>query len=106
METIRSRLTGRYTERPHWARVDATESLLLHLPAYTPGPAWAELFSFLGWLSWYKGRSTVAVTCFEKALEAQSGHRLTVLLNELLRTGAMTVVSKNQAITYNTPHAE
>ncbi|WP_066303664.1 DUF4192 domain-containing protein [Arthrobacter luteolus] len=106
MATIRNVLTGRVSERPDWARVDATEALLLHLLAYTPGAARAELFSFLGWLSWYKGLSSVAVAYFKKALEAQPGHRLTMLLNEMLRTGALPAVSKNPATAYNTPQAD
>lgn len=104
--TIRSVLTGRYTEQPDWSRVDATEALLLHLLTYTPGAARAELFSLLGWLSWYKGRSSVAVAYFKKALETQPGHRLTLLLNEMLRTGALPAVSKNPATAYDTSNAD
>ena len=63
----------------------------------------AELFSLLGWLSWYKGRRSVAVAYFKRALESQSGHCLTVLLNEMLRTGALLAVSKNPATAYNSP---
>ncbi|WP_152275404.1 DUF4192 domain-containing protein [Arthrobacter koreensis] len=106
MATIRNVLTGRVTERPDWARVDATEALLLHLLAYTPGAARAELFSFLGWLSWYKGRSSVAAAYFKKALEVQPGHRLTLLLNEMLRAGALPAVGKNPATAYNATQLE
>lgn len=93
-------LIGQYTGLPDWHRVDAIEKLITELFTYTPDEARAPLFSFLGWISWYKGRATIAARHLAKARETDPGHKLAQLLNQLVHTGTLTECTKNEHAAY------
>lgn len=93
-------LTGAWDGQPDWARVDATEALLTRLLARTPAGDRAPLFSFLGWLCWYKGRSSVAHSYCGKALTSDPGHRLAHLMGELITRGALPYASTRAQTSY------
>jgi hypothetical protein len=100
LEEFARTFIGQYTGRPDWNRVDAIEQLVTDLLTYTPNEARAPLFSFLGWISWYKGRATIASQYLAKAREADPGHKLAQLLNQLVHTGTLTECTKNEHAAY------
>lgn len=93
-------MTGQFGGQPDWSRIDATEELLIHLLAYAPGETRTPLFCFLGWLSWYKGRSSTAMAYIAKGLEADPEHRLAQLLMELLRMGKIPEAATKKSTAY------
>lgn len=96
-------ITGQYDGQPDWSRVDATEDLLIHLLAYAPGETRTPLFCFLGWLSWYKGRASLATAYIAKGLDADPKHRLASLLMQLLQMGKLPEVATKPSTAYQTP---
>jgi hypothetical protein len=88
-------LTGAYTGTPDWSRVEATEALLAKALTFTPRRDRAPLFCFLAWLCWYRGASSIAAAYLEKALDADPGHRLSHLMRELIRRGALPLAPQN-----------
>ncbi|MCY0905756.1 DUF4192 domain-containing protein [Arthrobacter sp. H14-L1] len=93
-------LIGETSTCPTWARVDQGEALLVELLAHTPGRFRAPLYTMLGHLSWYKGRSSTAVQYLDKALAAVPGYRLADLLKEMIDRGFLPEVVKNKANAY------
>lgn len=99
-EAFRQTLTGQTTTAPDWARVDAAGQLITDLLAATPTQYRAPLFTMQGWLSWYKGRSTLAAAYIDKATAADPGHELAKLLGELFELGILPETAKNAATAY------
>ena len=93
-------LLGQLTTRPTWERADQGEALLLELLAQTPHEFRAPLYTMLGFISWYKGRSSTAETYMDKALKATPGYRLALLFKELVRVGYLPAVAMNKNIAY------
>jgi hypothetical protein len=91
---------GRYTGRPDWERVDATQELVIELFRFTPPEARTPLFALLGWLNWYKGRSSIAAAYLTKARDADPGNRLAQLLTQLVDTGILPECVKHQTTAY------
>ncbi|MHA7241493.1 DUF4192 domain-containing protein [Arthrobacter sp. TMS1-12-1] len=98
--TFQKVLIGQYEGRPDWSRVEATEDLLIKILAYTPIEDRAALFCFLGWLSWYRGSSSVAIAYFTKALDIDGQHRLSRLLRELVSRSYVPLAAQNEATAY------
>ncbi|MDF9279099.1 DUF4192 domain-containing protein [Arthrobacter sp. EH-1B-1] len=98
-DTFAEVVIGRYPGRPDWDRVDATHDLLAGLLSSTPPEARAPLFAFLGWIHWYKGRSSIAAQYLTTAQDTDREHRLTQLLTQLVNTGTLPacVTSKDTA---------
>lgn len=82
-------MIGRFEGQPDWSRVDATEDLLIHLLTYAPGDTLTPVFCFLGFISWYKGRTSTATAYIAKGLETDPSHRLAQLLAQLMRIGKL-----------------
>ena len=99
-ETFATVLTGRYTGAPDWEHVDATQELLIDLLRFTPPEARAPLFATLGWIHWYKGRSSIAAQYLTKALNADPDHTLSQLLTQLVNTGTLPECVKHQHTAY------
>lgn len=100
-DTYKQVMIGQFEGQPDWSRVDATENLLIHLLSYAPGETRAPVFCFLGWLSWYKGRSSTALAYIAKGLEADPAHRLALLLNEMLRLGKLPEATTKPSTAYS-----
>lgn len=98
--TYRAVLIGMDSGRPDWSRVDATEALLIDLLAFTPGEDRAPLFSYLGWLAWYKGQASAAAAYFAKALESEPAYRLAELLDEMLSSGLIAQTATDPETAY------
>ncbi|MEG9250258.1 DUF4192 domain-containing protein [Arthrobacter sp. Soc17.1.1.1] len=98
--TYQQVLAGRFEGQPDWARVEATEELLIRIFAYTPIEDRAPLFCFLGWLRWYRGQSSVAAAYFDKALESDHQHRLARLMREMVSRGILPLAAQNEHTAY------
>lgn len=99
-ETFAAVVIGRYTGAPDWERVDATQELLIELFRFTPPEARAPLFAFLGWIHWYKGRSSIAAQYLTKAQDTDPEHTLSGLLTQLVNTGTLPECVTNQHTAY------
>lgn len=99
-ETFAAVVIGRYTGTPDWEHVDATQALLIELFQFTPPEARAPLFAFLGWIHWYKGRSSIAVQYLTKAQDTDPEHTLSGLLTQLVNTGTLPECVTNQRTAY------
>lgn len=93
-------LMGKSTVRPTWERADQGEALVFELLSHTPHEFRAPLYTMLGFISWYKGRSSRAADYMEKALEVEPGYRLAVLFKELLNRGYLPEVVTNKETAY------
>lgn len=99
-DTFAAVVIGRYTGTPDWERVDATQELITELFPYTPPEARAPLFAFLGWIHWYKGRSSIAAQYLTKAQATDPGHMLSKLLTQLVNTGTLPECVTHQHTAY------
>lgn len=99
-ETYMQILAGRYDSTPDWSRVEATQNLLAKILPHTPTEDRAPLFSFLGWLSWQQGSSSIAYAYFEKALDIEPQYRLARLMKELVSRGGLPLAAMNQRTSY------
>lgn len=99
-ETFATVLTGQYTGTPDWDHVDATQELLIDLLRFTPPEARTPLFATLGWIHWYKGRSSIAAQYLTKALNADPDHTLSQLLTQLVNTGTLPECVKHPHTAY------
>lgn len=99
-ETFAAVVIGRYTGAPDWERVDAIQGLLIELFRFTPPEARAPLFAFLGWVHWYKGRSSIAAQYLTKAQDIDPEHTLSKLLTQLVNTGTLPECVTNQRNAY------
>ena len=93
-------MIGRFEGQPDWSRVDVTEDLLMHLLTFAPGDTRTPVFCFLGWLSWYKGQSSLAGAYIAQGLEADPTHRLALLLMQLLRLGKLPEAAMKPSTSY------
>lgn len=99
-ETFAAVVIGRYTGIPDWERVDATQELLTELFRFTPPEARAPLFATLGWIHWYKGRSSIAAQYLTKAQDTDPEHTLSQLLTQLVNTGTLPECVKHPRTAY------
>lgn len=93
-------LMGNSTTRPTWERVDQGEALALELLSQTPHEFRAPLYTMLGFISWYMGRSSRAADYMDKALDAAPGYRLADLFKQLLAYGHLPAVVTNRETAY------
>lgn len=93
-------LLGQVATRPTWERAQQGQALLLELLAQTPHEFRAPLYTMLGFISWYKGRSSTADTYLDKALDTVPDYRLALLFKELLSVGYLPAVVMNKDISY------
>lgn len=100
-ETFAAVFLGKYTGAPDWNRVDAVQTLLIELLQFTPDEARAPLFTFLGWINWYKGRSSIAVQYFTKARAADPTSKLPQLLTQLVSRGILPACVTREATAYH-----
>lgn len=98
--TYQQVVTGRYEGQPDWSRVEATEELLVKVVAYTPTEDRAPLFSFLGWLRWYRGSASVAAAYFDKAIETDPQYRPARLMREMVNRGILPLAAQNERTAY------
>jgi hypothetical protein len=103
-DTYAQVLTGYWDGQPDRSRVEDTETVLIRLLGFTPTADRAPLLSFLGWLAWYKGRSSTAHRYFDKALAADPDHRLAHLMRELINRGALPTASTTARTSYGHHH--
>ncbi|KRF09326.1 hypothetical protein ASH00_06785 [Arthrobacter sp. Soil782] len=92
---------GKYAGAPDWNRVDAVQELIIELLRHTPPGARAPLFTFLGWIYWYKGRSSIAAQYLTRAREADPASKLPQLLTQLVNTGQLAECVKHEKTAYH-----
>ncbi|WP_197061845.1 DUF4192 family protein [Sinomonas humi] len=94
-------LLGRTGARPDWARIDRAENVLGCLLAEAPDGHRAGALTFLGWIAWYRGTSSAALTWFARAEQDSPGYRLAALLTRLIGQGELPEVAKDPGIAYH-----
>lgn len=103
-EEFENVLLGQITTRPTWERAQQGEALLVELLTQTPHQFRAPLYTMLGFISWYKGRSSTAATYMAKALESTPDYRQALLFEELMQVGYLPAVATNREISYPGEH--
>ncbi|MCY1676861.1 DUF4192 family protein [Pseudarthrobacter sp. SL88] len=93
-------LTGKFTGRPDWERVDHAEAIAFELMKAVPAGQRAPMLSLMGWLEWLKGHGTQADRYLKLAAEDVSDFRLAVLLRELINRGAIADVARDEGTAY------
>ncbi|KRE64409.1 DUF4192 family protein [Arthrobacter sp. Soil761] len=94
-------LTGKFTGRPDWARVDRAEAIAFELMKVVPAGQRAPMLTLMGWLQWLKGHGSQADRYLKLAAEDVSDFRLAVLLRELINRGHVADVARNENMSYN-----
>ena len=94
-------LTGKFTGRPDWARVDRAEATAFELMKVVPAGQRAPMLTLMGWLQWLKGHGSQADRYLKLAAEDVSDFRLAVLLRELINRGHVADVARNKDMSYN-----
>lgn len=87
---------------PDWASADLREKLLKSLLTEAPGETRAPIFAYLGWLSWLKGRSTLAHQYITLGLEEAPAHELSLLLDRLVASGHVAPINRDEHRSYRT----
>ncbi|MFW0771581.1 DUF4192 domain-containing protein [Paenarthrobacter nitroguajacolicus] len=83
-------LLGMQPEMPCWSTLDALQQVLAVLCIDgESGVVPAAALTLQGWISWCKGRGSVAHACLTRAEAAQPGYRLAELLMDLLGQGTI-----------------
>jgi hypothetical protein len=93
-------LTGKFTARPDWTRVDRAEAIAFDLMKAVPPGQRAPMLALMGWLEWLKGHGTQADRYLKLATEDVSDFRLAVLLRELINRGAIADVARDEGTSY------
>ena len=93
-------LTGKFTARPDWTRVDRAEAIAFDLMKVVPTGQRAPMLALMGWLEWLKGRGSQADRYLKLAAEDVSDFRLAVLLRELINRGAVADVARDEGTSY------
>ncbi|MEO5316337.1 DUF4192 family protein [Pseudarthrobacter sp. CC12] len=86
-------LTGKFTARPDWDRVDRAEAVAFELMKVVPAGQRAPMLTLMGWLEWLKGHGSQADRYLKLAAEDVSDFRLAVLLGELINRGNVADVA-------------
>lgn len=94
-------LTGKFTGRPDWARVDRAEAIAFELMKVVPAGQRAPMLTLMGWLQWLKGHGSQADRYLKLAAGDVSDFRLAVLLRELINRGHVADVARNENMSYN-----
>ncbi|MFJ6310604.1 DUF4192 family protein [Pseudarthrobacter oxydans] len=94
-------LTGKFTGRPDWARVDRAEAVAFELMKVVPAGQRAPMLTLMGWLEWLKGHGSQADRYLKLAAEDVSDFRLAVLLRELINRGHLADVARDETMSYN-----
>lgn len=83
-------LLGLQPDMPCWSTLDALQQVLAGLCVDgESGVVPAAALTLQGWISWCKGRGSVAYACLSRAEAAQPGYRLAGLLMGLLGQGTI-----------------
>ncbi|MEV8133644.1 DUF4192 family protein [Pseudarthrobacter oxydans] len=93
-------LTGKFTGRPDWARVDRAEAIAFELMKVVPAGQRAPMLTLMGWLQWLKGHGSQADRYLKLAAEDVSDFRLAVLLRELINRGHIADVARDADMSY------
>ena len=93
-------LTGKFTARPDWTRVDRAEAIAFDLMKVVPTGQRAPMLALMGWLEWLKGHGTQADRYLKLAAEDVSDFRLAVLLRELINRGHIADVARDAEKSY------
>ena len=93
-------LTGKFTGRPDWDRVDRAEAVAFELMKAVPAGQRAPMLTLMGWLQWLKGRGSQADRYLKLAAEDAPGFRLAVLLRELIVQGYVADVARDPGTSY------
>lgn len=93
-------LTGKFTARPDWDRVDRAEAVAFELMKVVPAGQRAPMLTLMGWLEWLKGRGTQADRYLKLAAEDVLDFRLAVLLRELLNRGHIADAARDPEQSY------
>jgi hypothetical protein len=93
-------LTGKFTARPDWDRVDRAEAVAFELMKAVPAGQRAPMLTLMGWLQWLKGRGSQADRYLKLAAEDVTGFRLAVLLRELIVQGYVADVARDPGTSY------
>jgi Domain of unknown function (DUF4192) len=93
-------LTGKFTARPDWDRVDRAEAVAFELMKVVPAGQRAPMLTLMGWLEWLKGRGSQADRYLKLAAEDVSDFRLAVLLRELINRGHIADVARDAEKSY------
>ncbi len=94
-------LTGKFTGRPDWARVDRAEAIAFEMMKVVPAGQRAPMLTLMGWLQWLKGHGSQADRYLKLAAEDVSDFRLAVLLRELINRGHLADVARDETMSYN-----
>lgn len=98
--TFGDTLTGKFTARPDWDRVDGAEAIAFELMKAVPAGQRAPMLTLMGWLEWLKGRGSQADRYLKLATEDVSNFRLAVLLRELINRGHVADVARDPDMSY------
>ncbi|MFK0040754.1 DUF4192 domain-containing protein [Paenarthrobacter sp. NPDC090517] len=83
-------LLGMQPHMPCWSTLDALQQVLSVLCVDDEsGVVPAAALTLQGWISWCKGRGSIAHACLSRAESAQPGYRLAELLMDLLGQGTI-----------------
>lgn len=93
-------LTGKFTARPDWDRVDRAEAVAFELMKVVPAGQRAPMLTLIGWLQWLKGSGTQADRYLKLATEDVSDFRLAVLLRELINRGQIADAARDPEQSY------
>ncbi|WP_142059503.1 DUF4192 family protein [Pseudarthrobacter sp. B4EP4b] len=93
-------LTGKFTARPDWDRVDRAEAVAFELMKVVPAGQRAPMLTLMGWLQWLKGSGSQADRYLKLAAEDVSDFRLAVLLRELINRGHIADVARDAEKSY------
>ncbi|WP_426979944.1 DUF4192 domain-containing protein (plasmid) [Pseudarthrobacter sp. O4] len=96
-------VTGKFTGRPDWKRVDRAQEIAFELMKAVPAGQRAPMLTLMGWLEWLKGHGTQADRYLKLAAEDVPGFRLAVLLRELINRGHVADVARNAETSYKRP---
>lgn len=96
-------LTGKFTGRPDWARVDRAEAIAFELMKTVPAGQRAPMLALMGWLEWLKGRGSQADRYLKLATEDVPAFRLAVLMRELINRGYIADVARDPDTSYKRP---
>jgi hypothetical protein len=96
-------LTGKFTGRPDWDRVERAEAIAFELMKAVPAGQRAPMLTLMGWLEWLKGHGTQADRYLKLAAEDVPAFRLAVLLRELINRGHIADVARDADTSYRRP---
>ncbi|WP_159619103.1 DUF4192 domain-containing protein [Arthrobacter zhaoguopingii] len=82
-------LLAQTNSKPHWARVEWAEQLLLHAYTRSSTPHSAPILTAIAFISWWEGRGSKAHQYLQLALEADPDYRLARLGDQVIGRGTV-----------------